>query len=161
MDSMKFFGIDTLTGTSEVTVKGGKIKTINIRFSDETLADLQTAPFVATEDLIGVWTIGTVMEINTDGTLRVADKITDLDMPVSEEHPGSIQKWTHDGMVFTIQETSPGIGEGYTGCTEEVGIYFVKWTGNELDRLRFTVIEDTCANRMMGMQWGNWAPVSQ
>jgi hypothetical protein len=161
MDSMKFYGIDTLTGTSEVTVEDGKIKTINISFSDETLADLQAAPFVAPEDLIGVWTVGTVMKINADGTLRVADKIADLDIPISEEHPGSIQKWMHDGMVFTAQG-SEGVGEGYAGCTpEQVGVYFVKWAGNDLDRLRFTVIDDPCATRLMGMQWGNWAPVSE
>lgn len=161
MDSMIFYGIETLTGTSEVTVEDGKIKTINISFSDETLADLQAAPFVAPEDLIGVWTVGTTsLQFKEDGTVRAADKIADLDMPVSEEYPGSIQKWMYDGMVFTIQGNSPGIGEGYTGCTEDVGIYFVKWSGNDLDRLRFTVIEDTCANRLMGMQWGNWVPVS-
>ena len=59
MDSMSFYGIDTLTGTSEITVEDGKIKTINFSFSDETLADLQAAPFVAPEDLIGIWTVGT------------------------------------------------------------------------------------------------------
>jgi hypothetical protein len=162
MDSMKFLGIETLTGTSEVTVEDGKIKTINISFSDETLADLQAAPFVALEDLIGIWTVGTVMKINADGTLRVADKIPDLEMPVSEEHPGSLQTWLYDGMVITLQGSEPAFGEGYTGCTpEDVGSYFVKWAGTDLDRLRFTVIEDPCANRLMGMQWGNWAPVSQ
>lgn len=162
MDSMKFFGIETLTGTSEITLKKDKIKTLNFSFSDETLADLQAAPFVAPEDLIGVWTVGTVMKINADGTLRVADKIADLDMPISEEHPGAIHKWTHDGMVFTIQGVE-GAGEGYAGtsCTpEDAGFYFLKWAGNDLDRLRFTVIDDPCADRLMGMQWGNWAPVS-
>lgn len=166
MDSMKFFGIETLTGTSEITLESGKIKALNFSFSDETLADLQAAPFVAPEDLIGIWTVGTTsLQFKEDGTVRAADKIADLDMPVSEEYPGSIQKWAHDGMVFTIQgvEGSEAVGEGYASesCTaEHVGVYFVKWAGNDLDRLRFTVIEDPCANRLMGMQWGNWVPVS-
>ena len=43
MDSMSFYGIDELTGTSEITVEEGKIKTINFSFSDETLADLAHA----------------------------------------------------------------------------------------------------------------------
>ena len=164
MDSMKFFGIDTLTGTSETMVEDGKIKTLNFNWSDETLADLQAAPFVAPEDLIGVWTVGTLMKINTDGTLRVADKIADLDMPISEEHPGNKQIWAYDGMVITFQgtgEAAEGATEGYTSCTEkDIGIYFVKWAGNDLDRLRFSVIDDPCATRLMGMQWGNWAPVT-
>ncbi len=163
MDSMKFLGIETLTGTSEVTVVDGKIKTINISFSDETLADLQAAPFVAPEDLIGIWTVGTTsIQFREDSTVRAADKIADLDMPVSEEHPGSIQSWAYDGMVVTLQGSEPAFGEGYTSCTsEDVGLYFVKWAGNDLDRLRFTVIDDPCADRLMGMQWGNWVPVSQ
>lgn len=162
MESMNFFGIDVLTGTSQINIQDGKVKTLNFNWSDETLADLQAAPFIAPEDLIGVWTVGTVMKIDPDGTLRVADKITDLDLPISAEHPGATQKWTHDGMVFTIQGVD-AVGEGYasTSCTtEDVGVYFVKWAGNDLDRLRFTVIADPCADRMMGMQWGNWAPVS-
>ena len=167
MDSMKFYGIETLTGTSKITVEDGKIKTLNFSFSDETLADLQAAPFVAPEDLIGIWTVGTTsLQFKEDGTVRAADKIADLDMPVSEEYPGSIQKWAHDGMVFMIQgvEGTEAIGEGYASesCTAaQVGVYFVKWAGNDLDRLRFTVIEEPCANRLMGMQWGNWVPVSQ
>jgi hypothetical protein len=165
MDSMKFFGIDTLTGTSEVTVEDGKIKTLNFNWSDETLVDLQAAPFVAPEDLIGTWTVGTFIKFNEDGTLRVADKIPDLDMPISEEHPGATFTWAYDGMAITFQgtgEAAEGTSEGYTSCTpDQVGVYFVKWAGNDLDRLRFSVIDDPCATRLMGMQWGNWAPVSQ
>ena len=161
MDSMKFFGIETLTGTSEITLKKDKIKTLNFSFSDETLADLQAAPFVTPEDLIGVWTVGTFIQFNEDGTLRVADKIPDLNMPISEEHPGSSQTWTHDGMVFTIQEPYPGVGEGYTGCTpEQVGVYFVRWAINDPEKLKFKAIDEPCANRLVGMQWGDWAPVS-
>lgn len=162
MDSMKFFGIETLTGTSEITIEDGKIKALSFSFSDETLADLQAAPFVAPEDLFGVWTVGTTsLQFNEGGTVRAADKIADLEMPVSEEHPGSIQSWAYDGMVVTLQGDEPAFGEGYTGCgPEDVGLYFVKWAGNDLDQLRFTVIEDPCANRLMGMQWGNWNPVS-
>ena len=167
MNSMKFFGIETLTGTSEITIEGGKIKTLNFNWSDETLADLQTAPFVDPEDLIGIWTVGTTsLQFKQDGTVRAADKIAHLDMPVSEEYPGSVQEWTHDGMVFAIHgvEGADAVGEGYasTSCTaKDVGVYFVKWAGNDLDQLRFTVIADPCANRLMGMQWGNWTPVSQ
>jgi len=163
MDSMKFYGIETLTGTSKIMVEDGKIKTLDFSFSDETLADLQGAPFVAPEDLIGVWTVGTVMRINADGTARAADKIADLDMPVSEEHPGATFLWTYDGMVITFQgagDAAEGATEGFTACApDQVGVYFVKWAGNDLDRLRFTVIDDPCATRLMGMQWGNWAPV--
>jgi len=164
MDSMKFYGIDTLTGTSEITFEDGKIKTLNFNFSDETLADLQAAPFVAPEDLIGTWTVGTFIKFNEDGTLRAADKIADLDMPISEEHPGATFTWAYDGMVITLQgtgEAAEGTSEGYTSCTpDDVGFYFVKWAGNDLDRLRFSVIDDPCATRLMGMQWGNWASVS-
>lgn len=162
MDSMKFFGIETLTGTSEITIEDGKINALEFSFSDETLADLQTAPFVAPEDLIGVWTVGfTSIKFKEDGVLRAADKIVDLEMSVvDDEHPGSTQTWAYDGMVITFQGVE-GVGEGYTGCTpEDVGLYFLKWAGNDLDQLRFTVIEDPCATRLMGMQWGNWTPVS-
>lgn len=162
MDSMKFFGIETLTGTSEITMEDGKIKAFKFSFSDETLANLQAAPFVAPEGLIGVWTVGTTsIQFNEDGVLRAADKIADLENSVvDDEHPGSTQTWTYDGMVITFQGVE-GVGEGYTGCTpEDVGLYFVKWAGNDLDKLRFTVIDDPCPTRLMGMQWGNWTPVS-
>lgn len=89
MDSMSFYGIDTLTGISEITVEGGKVKSLNFTFCDETLAELQAAPFVAPEDLIGIWTVGTFIQFNEDGTLRVANKIADLSTPVTEDHPGS------------------------------------------------------------------------
>lgn len=160
MDSMTFYGIDTLTGTSEVTMEGGKIKTFNFSWSDETVADLQAAPFVAPEDLIGIWSVGTYMQINEDGTLRVADRIDDLSEPISEEHPGSKQVWTYDGMVITFQGIE-GAGEGYVGDNcDQIGAYFVKWAGPDLDRLRFKPIEDPCGSRYGGMMWGNWALVS-
>ena len=160
MDSMSFYGIDELTGTAEGTIENGKIKTLNFSWSDETLADLQAAPFVAPEDLIGIWSVGTYLKLNEDGTARVADKLDDLDQPVSEEHPGSDQVWTYDGMVITFQGTA-GVGEGYEGCTaDQVGVYLVKWAGEDLDRLKFEPIEDDCGARYGGMMWGNWAPVS-
>jgi len=159
MDSMSFYGIDTMTGTSETTVEGGKIKTLNFSWSDETLADLQTAPFVAHDDLIGVWTVGTFMKINEDGTLRVAGKTADLDLSVSEEHPGSLEEWSFDGMVVTLRAVE-AIGEG-TNCTpDQVGVYFVRWAGPDKDRLKFEPIDDACGSRRGGMQWGNWAPVT-
>jgi hypothetical protein len=161
MDSMSFYGIEPLTGTSVVIVESGKIASLNFSFSDETLADMQAAPFVAPEDIIGIWTAGRYMQFNEDGTLRVADKIADLSEPVSEDHPGRSQKWTYDGMVITFQEPSTGIGEGYTGCTpDQVGVYFVRWAGEDLDRLKYEPIDDPCGTRRGGMQWGNWSPVS-
>ena len=160
MDSMTFYGIDTLTGTSEVTMEGGKIKTFNFSWSDETVADLQAAPFVAPDDLIGIWSVGTYLQINEDGTLRVADRIEDLSEPVSEEHPGSKQVWTYDGMVITFQGIE-GAGEGYVGDNcDQIGAYFVRWAGPDLDRLKFKPIEDPCGSRYGGMMWGNWAPIS-
>jgi len=54
IDSMDFYGIDALTGTREITVQGGLIKTLNFSFSDETLADLGAAPFVEPEDIVGM-----------------------------------------------------------------------------------------------------------
>jgi hypothetical protein len=160
MDSMTYYGIDTLTGTSVVTVNGGKIKTLNFSFSDETLADLQAAPFVSPEDIIGVWTVGTLMQINEDQTLRVANKMVDLDVPVSDEHPGSFENWTYDGMVITFQ-AEQAVGQGYSCTPDQVGVYFVKWAGTDLDRLKFKVIEDPCNARKGGMQYGPWAPVTQ
>lgn len=159
MDSMSFYGIDTLTGTSEITVADGKIKTINFSFSDETLADLQSAPFVAPEDLIGVWTVGTLIQFNQDGTFRMATKAADLDSPVSEEQPGSLELWTYDGMMMTIQAVETA-GEGSTCTPDQVGAYFVRWAGEDLDRLKFEPIEDPCGARIGGLQWGNWTPVS-
>ena len=101
------------------------------------------------------------IQFNEDGTLRVAGKVDDLDLPVSEAHPGSNQKWTYDGMVITFQETEPGVGEGFEGCTtDQVGVYFVRWAGEDLDRLKFEPIEDECGARYGGMMWGNWASVS-
>jgi len=159
MDSMSFYGIDTLTGTSEITLNGGKIKAINFSFSDETLSDLQAAPFVALEDLIGIWTVGTLIQFNDDQTFRMATKIADLDMPVNEDHPGSLEMWTYDGMVMTMQAVE-AVGEGGNCTPEQVGIYFVKWAGNDLDRLKFEPIVDPCAARNGGMQYGNWASVT-
>lgn len=159
MASMSFYGIDTLTGTAETTVKGGKIKTLNFSWSDETLADLQAAPFVAPEDLIGIWTVGTYIQFFDDGTLRVANTINDLSEPISEEHPGSSQVWTYDGMVITMEEIE-GIGEGYSSECVGQGLYYVRWAGPDMDRLKFEPIEDPCGSRYGGMQWGNWAPVN-
>jgi len=160
MDSMSFYGIEPLTGTSEITVEDGKIKTINFSFSDETLADFQAAPFVAPEDLIGIWSVGTLFQFNDDGTARVAEKMDDFSFPVDEEHPGSVQAWTYDGMVMTF-DTITGVGEGYENCEPgQVGIYFVKWSGQNLERLRFKAIYDPCIGRETGMQWGDWAPIS-
>jgi hypothetical protein len=161
MDSMRFFGIDSLEGTSEITVQDGKISALNFAWSDETLADLQAAPFVAPEDLIGVWTVGTFIQFNEDGTSRVADKIPDLSAPVDEEHPGVLEAWTYDGMVITFQSIACA-GED---CPAEescgqVGVFFVKWAGEDLDRLRFKAIDDPCAARRLGLQYGDWAPVS-
>lgn len=159
MDSMSFYGIDTLIGTSEINVVGGKINALNFSFSDETLSDLQTAPFVAQEDLIGTWTVGTLMQINEDGTLRVAGKVADLDLPVSEEHPGSLEEWSYDGMVITMRAVE-AIGEG-TNCTpDQVGLYYLRWAGVNKDRLKFEPIDDPCGARKGGMLWGNWAPLS-
>jgi len=161
MDSMKFYGIDILTGTSEATIEDGKIKTFNFSWSDETLADLQSAPFVAPEDLIGAWSVGTHMKINEDGTVRVAEKIEDLSEPVSEEHPGSLGIWTYDGMVFTFLEYLDSAGENHEGlCEGQVGTYFVRWAGSDGDRLKFKPIEDPCGERYGGMMWGNWVSVS-
>lgn len=160
MDSMSFYGIEPLTGTSEITVEDGKIKTINFSFSDETLADLQAAPFVAPDDLIGIWSVGTLFQFNEDGTARVADKMDDLSFPVSEEHLGSVETWTYDGMVMTLDPIT-GVGEGYENCEPgQVGVYFVKWSGQDLDRLRFKAIYDPCIGRETGMQWGDWTPIS-
>ncbi|MBC8504951.1 MAG: nuclear transport factor 2 family protein [Anaerolineales bacterium] len=159
MDSMKFYGIDTMTGISEITVVGGKITTLNFSWSEETLIDLQGAPFVAREDLIGIWTVGTYMQINEDGTLRVAGKTADLDLPVSEDHPGSFEEWSYDGMVMTMRAIE-AIGEG-TSCTPvQVGVYFVRWAGDDQDRLKFEPIDDPCGSRYGGMQWGNWKSIS-
>jgi hypothetical protein len=159
MDSMRFYGIETMTGTSETTVEGGKIKTLNFRWSDETLADLQEAPFVAQEDLVGTWSVGTFMKINQDGTLRVAGKLDDLDLPVSDEHPGSLEEWSYDGMVITVRAIE-AIGEG-TNCTpDQVGLYFIRWAGEDNDRLKFEPIDDPCGARRGGLQWGNWASVN-
>jgi hypothetical protein len=161
MDSMKFYGIETMTGTSEIAFENGKISALNFSWSEETLADLQAAPFVAREDLIGAWTVGTHMKINEDGTVRIADKIDDLAEPVSEEHPGSLGTWTYDGMVFTFQEHLESAGEEHEGlCDGQVGIYLVRWAASDGDRLRFEPIEDPCGTRNGGMQWGNWAPIT-
>lgn len=159
MDSMSFYGIETLTGGTELIVEDGLIQTMVFNWSEETLADLMAAPFVAEEDLIGIWSVGTYIQYNADGTLRIADKITDLSEPVSEEHPGSDQVWTYDGMVITFQGVT-GAGEGYTSCSpDQVGVYFVRWAGENLDRLKFEPIEDDCGARRGGMQWGNWSRI--
>jgi hypothetical protein len=158
MDSMSFYGIDTLTGISEVTVGGGKIKTLNFSFSDETLADLQAAPFVSPEDIFGTWTVGTFMKFDEDHTYRMAIKTSDLDSPVRVDQPGSFGEWTYDGMVMTMVDVEI---DGEVGkCTpDQVGVFFVKWAGTDLDRLKFKLIEDPCAARAGGMQYGNWARV--
>lgn len=158
MDSMRFYGIETLTGTSEITVEAGKITAFNFSFSDKTLADLQAAPFVAPENLIGIWTVGTLMQINDDGTLRVASNTADLDLPVSKEHPGSLEKWSYDGMALTM-EIVESAGKG-TCSPGQAGAYFVRWAGDNLDRLKFEPIYEECSSRRGGMQWGNWTPVS-
>ncbi|MFN2107593.1 MAG: nuclear transport factor 2 family protein, partial [Candidatus Promineifilaceae bacterium] len=156
MDSMSFFGIEPLTGTSEIVVEDGKIHAINFSWSEETLADLQAAPFVAREDLIGTWYVGSFMELRENGTSRVADKRADLKEPVGEAHPGSQEEWTYDGMVMTMRATEPGVGEGYSCTPDEVGVYLVRWGGDDRDKLKFEVIDDPCGARMGGMMWGNW-----
>jgi ketosteroid isomerase-like protein len=161
MDSMSFFGIEPLTGTSEIVVEDGKIHAINFSWSEETLADLQAAPFVAREDLIGTWYVGSFMELRENGTCRVADKQADLKEPVGEAHPGSQEEWTYDGMVMTMRATEPGVGEGYSCTPDEVGVYLVRWGGDDRDKLKFEVIDDPCGARMGGMMWGNWKPVDQ
>jgi hypothetical protein len=156
MDSMSFYGIETLTGQTELVVEDGLIQTMNFSWSEETLADLMAAPFVAEEDLIGIWSVGTYIQYKADGTLRVADRIADLSEPVSEAHPGSDQVWTYDGMVITFQGVA-GAGEGYTRCgPDQVGVYLVRWAGEDLDRLKFEPLADECGDRRGGMQWGNW-----
>jgi len=148
MDSMKFYGIDTLTGTSEVTVQGGLIKTLNFSFSDETLADMGAAPFVSPDDIVGIWSVGTFIQFNEDGTLRVADKLADLTEPVDEDHPGSFEKWTYDGMVITFQAVETGVGAMNPCTPDQVGVFFVKWAGENLDRLKFMAIDDPCFARI-------------
>lgn len=64
----------------------------------------------------------------------------------------------HDTM--TMQALEPGVGEGYTCTPDEVGVYFVRWEGDDLDRLKFEVINDPCGVRMGGMMWGLWKPVT-
>ena len=158
MDSMSFYGIDTLTGVSETTVENGEITALNFSFSDETLADMGAAPFVAPEDLIGIWSVGTFMKINEDGTARVAYKLPDLDLPVSEDHPGSLEAWSYDGMVLTL-EIIEAAGEGT--CTPgQVGYYYVRWAGSDLDKLKFNAIDDECGARRGGLRWGDWASVT-
>jgi len=158
MNSMSFYGIEPLTGTSEITLENGKIKSLNFSFSDETLADLQTAPFVAPEDLIGIWTVGTVIRFNEDGTARVANKVDDLDEVLSVEHPGSLEAWTYDGMVLSL-DVIEAVGAG--SCKPgQVGLYFVRWAGDDLDRLKFEPIVDDCGRRYGGMMWGNWSRMS-
>ena len=133
MDSMSFFGIEPLTGTSELVIEDGVIQKLKFNFSEETLADLQSAPFVAQEDLIGTWYVGSFMELSDDGTCRVADKQVDLSQPVSEENPGSQEEWNYDGMVMTLQALEPGVGEGYTCTPDQVGVYYVRWAGDDGD----------------------------
>ncbi len=159
MDSMSFYGIDTLTGNSQITVDGGKIQAIKFSFSDETLADLQSAPFVAPEDLIGIWTVGTFIQFNEDGTFRMASRLDDLDLPVSEDHPGSLENWSYDGMVMTVRAVETA-GESSSCTPDQVGTYYVRWAGENRDRLKFEPMEDPCGARNGGMQWGNWAAVA-
>ena len=88
------FGIEPLTGTSEIVVEDGAIQSSNFSWSEATLAALQAAPFVAREDLIGTWYVGSFMELRENGTCRGADKQADLQEPVGEAHPGSQEEWT-------------------------------------------------------------------
>lgn len=48
MDSARDLGVDSLQGSSEITVQGGKITAINFTFSQESLAELQAARLKAT-----------------------------------------------------------------------------------------------------------------
>lgn len=161
MDSMSFFGIEPLTGTSELVIEDGVIQTLNFSFSEETLNDMQAAPFVAPEDLIGIWSVGTILQFNDDGTARLANNVADLVEPLSEAHPGSLEAWTYDGMVMTLQVLEPAVGEGYTCTPDEVGVYLVRWAGDDLDQLKFEPLDDPCGARMGGMMWGNWKPVGE
>jgi hypothetical protein len=161
MDSMSFYGIETLTGQTELVVEDGLIQTMNFSWSEETLADLMAAPFVAPEDLIGVWSVGTYMKINQDGTARVAYKLDDLDAPVDADHPGSLEEWTYDGMVMTMQVIKVFQEDG-SGCSpDELGVYYIRWAGVDGDRLKFKPISDECGDRRGGLQWGDWRAVEQ
>lgn len=159
MDSMRFFGIDSLEGTSEITVQKGQITALDFTFTEDSLAKLQAVPFVTREDLIGAWSMGgTFIQFYENGTSRVADSPDDLSAPVDESHPGAWERWSYDGTVFTIQMTTPGVGEGRTCPLDAVGTYMVKRVGD--DRLKFKAIEDPCASRRVGLPWGEWRPYS-
>lgn len=100
------------------------------------------------------------MEIHDDGTFRVADKQADLKEAVNDAHPGSQEEWTYDGMVMTMQALESGVGERYTWTPNDAGVYFVRRAGDDLDKLKFEVIDDQCGSRMGGMMWGHWKPVT-
>lgn len=59
-----------------------------------------------------------------------------------------------------MQAVDTDVGEGYSCTPDQAGIYFVKWAGDNLDRLKFEAIDDQCATRKVGMQWGNWTSAS-
>jgi hypothetical protein len=159
MDSLFPLGISSLEGTSEITVRGGKISAINFTFSEESLAKLPV-PISSAQDLVGIWHqtptnsfVGDFyIEYRKDGTCRSTSgtpERLESDPLVEGEY------WFEAGQVHG--KDSAGVPP-WDECVEPgtVGKYEV-WmytSGN----IRFVRIDDECEGRAMVMP-GEYEPV--
>ena len=158
----KFLGIAPLEGTSEITVEGGKIKTLIFTFSDDSLTKLTSVDYITQEDLLGEWRLADkYIVFREDGTMRVANRPEDLPVPLDEAHPGAIEAWSYDGTVLTMQDTDPPQFVAWEFASEVecgAGTYLVKW-GDD-GRIKFRAIEEPCASRMVAFEMAGLAPLS-
>jgi len=151
-----------LEGTSEITVEGGKIKTLNFAFSDDSLAKLTSVDYITHEDLLGEWRLGDkYIVFREDGTTRVANTPEDLSAPLDEAHPGAIEEWSYNGTLLTLQDTEPPQHAAWEFASEMgcgAGTYLVKW-GDD-GRIKFRAVEEPCASRMVAFEMAGLAPLS-
>jgi hypothetical protein len=144
MDSVSALGISSLTGVSEITVQGGQITALNFTFSEESLAQLQSAatPAITLEELAGTWRwdggtgIGVAdFRYHPDGAYEMIRYIADSEVLWDA---GTVQI---EGSLVTFLSS-----EGSKYCVAgQRGSYEMSFT--EDGQLKSELIEEECMRR--------------
>jgi hypothetical protein len=159
MDSLYPLGISSLEGTSETTVRGGKITALNFTFSEESL-DKLPVPISTAEELVGIWHqtptnsfLGDLyFQYKEDGTSRSATGTPDR---LESEPLVEGEYWFEEGQLCGKDTAAE---PPWDECVEPgtIGKYeaWMYSTGN----IRFVRIDDECEGRAMVMP-GEYEPV--
>ena len=158
-----FFGLDTMTGTCDVTLDDGAISSFSVQFDTESMEKLSGSPAATSADLIGTWvTLNYIgdsgdmfLEISGDGTGRLlGSRDASFPTPDSEFESANIT-WTYEETILTIQNDGPA-SEKY--CEEQdVGTYLVKMVDG--GGLKFKSIGDSCSLREVAFELPpRWRP---